>query len=97
MTTPMIPVPVIHIQAALQSTETFSGGHVTIGSQNQSEAVQFQFQQFNSEAQPLFQESITVQGQDLLSNLDFTGNGSLALAEQLDISIPMPTFGHLWF
>ncbi len=95
MTTPTIPV--IHIQAALQSTETFSGGHVTIGSQNQNEAVQFQFERFDpSNGHPLFQEAITVQGQDLLSNLDFTGNGSLALAEQLDISIPMPTFGHLW-
>jgi hypothetical protein len=89
--------PAIQIHAALNSIETFSGGAVTIGSQNQSEAVQFQFEQFDPvTTHPLFQEAITIQGQDLLSNLNFTGAGSLGLAETLDISIPMPTLQHLW-
>jgi len=95
MTTPTIPL--IQIHAALQSTETFTGGAVTLGSQNQTEAVQFQFEQFDPvTTHPLFQEALTVQGQDLLSNLTFTGAGSLGLAETLDISIPMPSLQHLW-
>jgi hypothetical protein len=95
MTTPTFPL--IQIHAALQSNEAFSGGAVTIGSQNQTEAVQFQFERFDpSNGHPLFQEAITIQGQDLLSNLSFTGTGQLALAETLDLSLPMPDFGHLW-
>jgi hypothetical protein len=95
MTTPVIPLIAIH--AALQSTETFSGGHVTLGSQNQTEAVQFQFNAFNpANGHPVFQEAITVQGQDLLSNLDFTGAGSLGLAETLDLALPMPSLAPLW-
>jgi hypothetical protein len=95
MTTPVIPL--IQIHAALQSTETFTGGAVTLGSQNQTETVQFQFNAFSPiSGHPVFQEAVNIQGQDLLSNLNFTGAGSLGLAETLDLNLPMPDFSHLW-
>jgi hypothetical protein len=89
------PIPLIHIQAALQSTETFTGAAATIASEHQTEAVQFQFEQFNG-ANPLFQEAITTQADNTLTGLSFTGPATLGLTEQLDISIPMPSLQHLW-
>lgn len=95
MTTPIIPL--IQIHAALQSTENFTGGHVTLASQNQTSAVQFQFEAFNpANGHPLFQEAITLQGGDLLTGLDFTGAGVLNLAETLDLNLPMPNLAPLW-